>query len=139
MSKPEVWHGLTFEQWLKMWDLRHWRHEVGLALREIAASPDASVRDRLTALQTINEGIQSEALPTDPGYPEFMRDALLDIVTRGERRRWFGRRARKSLNAKLAGARWMLHTGCQFITGVEREKVRADQQPELAEAGPMLS
>lgn len=119
MSKPYEWHGLTFEQWMKMWDRAGWREALGCTLYQIARSPDAETQDRLTALQTLNEGITAGLLLKDPGYPEMLRDVLLEIARGDTKPGWFVKRRRAHLHSRLLGVRWMLQTGAQFLAGLD--------------------
>lgn len=108
-----IWHGLTYDQWLKLWDHKNWRGVVAEALREVASSPDARTRDRLMSLQVMNEAIMSGAIPADPSYPEMMRDVLL-AISRGDKPSKKRKKRRARLHARLLGARWMLQTATQF-------------------------
>lgn len=118
-----TWHGLTFEQWMKLWDAGSWRTYLTATLIEICISADADAEDRLLALQTCNEAIMSGVFKADADFPRFMRDTLLDISTGERRKSWFfGRRRRKSLHARLLGARWMLKTAYQLLSADLEER-----------------
>lgn len=111
-----IWHGKTYEEWLKLWDAASWRRYLTATLIEICISPDAFAEDRLLALQTCNEAIMNGVFEPDADFPRFMRDTLLDISTATRRRSWFFfKRKRNTLHERLLGARWMLKTAYQFI------------------------
>lgn len=110
-----TWHGLTFEQWIKLWDNARWRTFMMSALIDVSVSPDAKTGDRLLALQSINEAIMAGVFPPDADFPRFMRDILIDISMGTRRRSWFHRRKSRALHARLIGARWMLKTAYQFL------------------------
>jgi hypothetical protein len=126
-TTPDLWHGLTYGAWLRLWNDRSWTVAITNALAEVAWARDASHDDRLMAIQTLNEAILNEALPPDPQYPKMVRDVLLEIVMQGESRRWFGGRARRRFHARLMGAKWMLKTAYQFLeyTKYEANKAKA--------------
>ena len=133
MKKPKTWHGSTYEQWFKLWDAARWREQVGAALLRIARSPHATMRDRLIALQSYNEAVMHGILPLDTGFPEFMRDALLEVIS-GEVKISHGRKKRQ-LRDQLRACRWMLQVG------YEMSHLSADPDspdPDI-QSGPMLS
>lgn len=126
------WHDLTLEQWNKLWDQTSWRGAIVRTLYTIARSPAAAAVDRLTALQTLNDGITSGALPADPGYPVAMRDILIEIVRGEEKRPWFWRRRiRRQMRERLVGVRWMLQTAYQFLPEPTERAVPGAKTPAI--------
>lgn len=114
MSAP-TWHGLNNAQWNALWDAAGWRDVVRAALYEVAASPDASLQDRLGALDTLNIAIREGKLPADIHYPQFLRDVLLTMSAGTPPPRRFGRRRRTDeMHARLISARWALGTYGNF-------------------------
>lgn len=124
--KPEVWHGLSWHQWLQLLGYKSWALKVEVTLRKIAACKHADAEDRLAALQLLNGAIDEEAFAPWAGYPEFMRDTMLDIIQNGSTSSWWRRRARARMHAQVIGARWMLQTVYGMLAGAKRDKARAD-------------
>lgn len=120
MSEQQ-WHGLTFDQWLKLWDAEGWRDKVKETLVEIVSSPGAAAADRLLALQSISEAVGEGAFLPDPDYPEMLRDMLLEIQAGCKPPR---KKVRKRYHARLLGARWMLSTAYQFMTSAADEPAK---------------
>lgn len=116
MSEIEPrWHSLNRDQWESLFNKMRWRDRVATTLREVASSPDALHQDRLAALQTLNVAIMDGKLAPDLGYPEFLRDVLLELTNGARRGRWFGRKRRQAeLHARLVSAQWVLGTVGEF-------------------------
>ena len=128
------WHGLTPEEWTRIMEAGGWRAVVEVALREVSMCRRAAVEDRLNAINILNQGIISGQLLPDTSYPVFMRDALIDITRHGERSRWFGRRERRRLHARVIGAKWLLQTVAQLVPDVpEQEPPEPRRTPKLDE------
>jgi hypothetical protein len=128
-----LWHGLRFDQWIKMWDERGFRSAIASALYGIVRSPIADAKDRFAALQLINEAIAADVLAADFGYPELTRDALIAMIL-GERASWWQRifagPRRRRMRDQLRAARWMFGMAAQLI---ERSK-QAQAEPEVVDA-----
>lgn len=124
--KPTTWHGLTYSQWLRMWNASDFVATMTRTLYEIAECSWAKPADRLMALQTINEAVIEGALPAQPDLPRVMTDLFLEIAAHGDQRPLlFGNRRQNRVSARLAGARWMLGTSYQLLAGAERSRAVA--------------
>lgn len=134
MSEHEPkWHDLNREQWEGLFDRGHWRKVVERALYDVISSPDADFKDRLFALQTLNEAIMDGTLEADACFPVLLRDTLCEIA-RGvtPRTRWWGRkRRRKILHARLAAARWMIGTVSNFPAAARPTQPEFEAQREV--------
>jgi hypothetical protein len=126
--KIDTWHGLTHEQWLALWDSAGWRAQVAATLREVATS-GTEVADRMSAMQTWNDGVLHGALPPAPEFPRLMRDVMLEVS--GGHGRRISRRRRRKLHDRLIGAKWLLQTACRIIDEVEHSR-----ELERPAAGP---
>jgi hypothetical protein len=124
VNKPR-WHDLSFDQWVKLWDFAGFRWVLADALYGLARSKMADVKTRLLATQAINEAIHAGILERDTGYPELLRDVLIECARPAKKVAWWRRRrvARQHAAAReqLKGATWLLRTSANIV---ERTKVQ---------------
>lgn len=88
------WEGLTYQEWIGVFDASDWRNELEDALYEIASSGRTAREDRIEALNLIGIAMYRGILEYDPAYPSLMRDVMRDELLR-EGKKKSARRARK--------------------------------------------
>jgi hypothetical protein len=129
MSEQSTWHGLNREQWMKLFESGGWRQAITRSLYEVIRSPDADFKDRLYALQTLNEAITSGYVAPDPRFPILLRNTLIELSLGMTKRSWFaGKRRRKKLHAQLAATRWMLGTIENFPDATAAAELQTEQR-----------
>jgi hypothetical protein len=107
VNKPR-WHDLSFDQWVKLWDFAGFRWVLADALYGLARSKMADVKTRLLATQAINEAIHAGILERDTGYPELLRDVLIECARPAKKVAWWRRRrvARQHAAAREQLLQW---------------------------------
>lgn len=133
MNKPKTWHGLTYDQWFKVWDSVKWREQVADSLKRISRSTDAAMRERLVAIQTYSDAVMGGLLPMDPEFPTFVRDTMLEVIS-GDLQVDRPRKRRR-MRSQLQACRWMLQCAGEMM------QLRDDpgsRNPD-SKAGPILA
>lgn len=120
-----LWHGLTDEQVLAVWDEMPWRSGVVAVLAEAAICQFLPYEDRTRALAILNEGMLVGVLKTDLDYPLFAGRCLISMAAGVGRTRWWHRWKVRRIQEQITACKRVLNTAMNFIG-------RSEQRIEVA-------
>lgn len=132
-----MWHGLTEEEWIALWDRSAWRDDLKQSLLDIVGSR-APFEQRLGAFQLLEHAINMGLIAPDTSLPYRLQRLLKSAVT-GAKFWWWRRAAReRAVVDKLSAVQSTLRIADTLFTGAREARARQLTSAKNADAG-MLS
>lgn len=108
----KLWHGLSAQQWITLWDSHGFTRRFRKVLQSIATDPRAGAKDRTKAIQYLNLAMVREILRVDHDFPAWLHDTLMSIA---ESSRPGSKSYQERIHAQIVGARFALLTMIQIL------------------------